>query len=101
MRFLQGTKGRIDKEQAVEVQGIAKRVFSMLRDLYEQRDVQDQQMQLMETLALGGKKQLMLVSCGGERFLVGGGSEGIETIVPVKTERLREYPAKNQDEICH
>jgi flagellar biogenesis protein FliO len=101
MRFLQGTKGRIDREQAVEVQGIAKRVFSMLRDLYEQRDVQDQQMQLMETLALGGKKQLMLVSCGGERFLVGGGSEGIETIVPVKTERLREYPAKNQDEICH
>jgi hypothetical protein len=100
MWLLQGPKGRIDREQAVEVQGIARRVFSMLRDLYEQRDVQDKQLQLMETLALGGKKQLMLVSCGGERFLVGGGSEGVETIVRVETEQLHECVVKNSDQIC-
>jgi len=100
MRLLQGTDGRVGRKRAVEVQGIARRMFNILRDLYEQRDVQDRQMQLVETLALGGKKQLMLVSCGGERFLVGGGSEGIETIVRVKTEELHECLAKNPDEIC-
>jgi flagellar biogenesis protein FliO len=40
-------------------------------------------MQLVETLSLGGKRQLMLVQCGAEQFLVGGGLETVETIVQV------------------
>jgi hypothetical protein len=28
----------------------------------------------------------MLVTCGGESFLVGGGMDSVETIVPLKTE---------------
>ncbi len=51
------------------------------------RERPDRQMQLIETLALGGKKQLMLVSCGGEQFLVGGGSESIDSIVRIGVER--------------
>ena len=32
-------------------------------------------MNLLETLHLSVRRQLMLVECGGERFLVGGGRE--------------------------
>jgi flagellar biogenesis protein FliO len=38
-------------------------------------------MQILETLPLGAKKQLLLVGCDGERFLVGTGAEGVQTIV--------------------
>ena len=53
------------------------------------------QMRVVETLALGGRKQLVLVSCAGERFLVGTGPEQVQTIVRVRPEaagaaRLRE-----------
>ena len=44
------------------------------------------QMRVVETLALGAKNKLVLVSCGGERFLVGTGSETIGTIVRVRGE---------------
>ena len=44
------------------------------------------QMRVVETLALGAKHKLVLVSCGGERFLVGTGSETIGTIVRVRAE---------------
>jgi flagellar biogenesis protein FliO len=40
---------------------------------------------LLETLPLGGKRQLMLVSYAGEHFLVGGGPESLETIVRVRS----------------
>jgi flagellar biogenesis protein FliO len=55
------------------------------------------QMQLLETLPLGGKRQLMLVQCGTEQFLVGGGLESVETIVKVAgtTDTLRQ-----QDDLC-
>ena len=48
------------------------------------RNGQQRLMKVVETLPLGGKRQLMLVSCGGEHFLVGGGLESVETIVRVK-----------------
>jgi flagellar biogenesis protein FliO len=40
-------------------------------------------LQIIETLPLGGRRQLTLILCDGERFLVGGGTDGIETIVRV------------------
>lgn len=42
------------------------------------------QMKLVETLALGGRKHLLLVVCGGESFLVGTGAESVQTIVHVR-----------------
>lgn len=39
------------------------------------------QMELLETLPLGPKRQLMLVRCGDERFLVGGSLDQVQTIV--------------------
>ncbi len=44
------------------------------------------QMRVVETLAIGPKKQLVLVSCGGERFLVGTGADSVQTIVRVGPE---------------
>jgi flagellar biogenesis protein FliO len=84
---------------APAVQGLAGWVLGLLRGL-GQREAQVKEMQLIETLALGGKRQLMLVSCGGERFLVGGGLESVETIVRVKSEGLVGLQTRNLGEIC-
>jgi flagellar biogenesis protein FliO len=47
------------------------------------------QMKLVETLALGGKRQLMLVSCGEKKFLVGAGADGVQTIVAITADEVR------------
>ncbi len=39
------------------------------------------QLQMLETLPLGGKRQLILVSCAGELYLVGAGADGVQSIV--------------------
>lgn len=41
-------------------------------------------MELVETLPLGGKRQLMLVLCDGQRVLVGAGSDGVHSITEMK-----------------
>ena len=40
-------------------------------------------MELLETLSLGGKRQLMLVVCDGHRYLVGVGADSVSTITEV------------------
>lgn len=42
-------------------------------------------MELVETLNLGGKRQLMLVLCEGQRFLVGAGAEEVQSIINIQT----------------
>lgn len=66
-----------------EVQGLAGWVLNRVRGWRGESAVPRKQMRLVETLPLGGKRQLMLVACGEEHFLVGGGMESIETIVRV------------------
>ena len=41
-------------------------------------------MQVLETLPLGGRRQLALVRCGEDEFLVGMSGDGVSTIVPVR-----------------
>jgi flagellar biogenesis protein FliO len=64
-----------------ELEGLAAWVLTRLRVLRGVRSAERKQMRLLETLSLGGKRQLMLVECGDERYLVGGGPEGVQTIV--------------------
>jgi len=45
------------------------------------RGKSQKRMQVIETLSLGAKKQLVLVSCDGDRFLVGTGPDHVQTIV--------------------
>ncbi len=50
---------------------------------------EERRMKLAETLSLGGKRQLMLVICDGQRFLVGTSGEGVGTIVAVTDAPVR------------
>ena len=40
-------------------------------------------MQLVETISLGGRRQLSLVRCGTQQFLIGCGADQVQTIVLV------------------
>lgn len=104
MRFLQRAEQRELKNQATtaapEVQGLAGWVMGLLRGWRGQREMQRKQLRLVETLSLGGKRQLMLVTCGGESFLVGGGMESVETIVRLKAEVSLDVVARSLDGTC-
>jgi flagellar biogenesis protein FliO len=104
MRVLQGTgQKELNKVAAVafpEVQGLAGWVLGLLRGWRGQSDMQRKQLRLVETLPLGGKRQLMLVTCAGESFLVGGGTESVETIVQLKAKPSLDVVAKSLDGIC-
>jgi flagellar biogenesis protein FliO len=82
---------------AAKVDGLAGWVLALLRSRCGQREG-EQKLRVVETLPLGGKRQLMLVTCGGESFLVGGGLDSVETIVRVSAERSVDAPSK--DESC-
>lgn len=79
-----------------EGQGLASWVLNLLRGWRSQCEAQRKELRLVETLPLGGKRQLMLVTCAGESFLVGGGSESVETIVRLES----NVAAKNLDVQC-
>jgi flagellar biogenesis protein FliO len=104
MRVLQGVKQEGRKRAAAaatyEVQGLAGWVLGVLHSLRGRRKVQRRQLQLVETLPLGGKRQLMLVTCAGESFLVGGGLESVETIVRLKAEVPLDVVVASLDGTC-
>lgn len=85
---------------AHEVQGVAGWVLGLLRGWRSRPEMQRKQLRLVETLPLGGKRQLMLVTCAGESFLVGGGVESVETIVRVKAEASLDVAAKSLGGTC-
>lgn len=44
----------------------------------------EREIELIEMLSLGGRRQLILIRCAGERFLVGGSLDRIETMVKLE-----------------
>jgi hypothetical protein len=104
MRILQGAGQRELKVTATtaepEMPGLAGCVLNLLQSWRGQREVQRKQLRLVETLRLGGKMQLMLVTCAGESFLVGGGLESVETIVRLKAEASLDVATKSLGEPC-
>lgn len=84
----------------VDAQGLAGLVLEWLRGRRGLREVRSKQMNLIETLPLGGKRHLMLISCAGERFLVGGGLETVETIVRIAPEIVPKAIAQDLDATC-
>jgi len=104
MRVLQGTEqkelNKVAMTSTPELQGLAGWVLGVLRGWRGQREMQQKQLRLVETLPLGGKRQLMLVTCAGESFLVGGGMESIETIVRLKPEVSPDVVEKSLDGTC-
>jgi flagellar biogenesis protein FliO len=102
MRVLSGQEelNTVATIAAPEVQGVAGWLLGLLRGWRAQRETQRKQLRLVETLSLGGKRQLMLVTCGGESFLVGGGMDSVETIVRLKNEVSLDVVAKSLDGTC-
>jgi flagellar biogenesis protein FliO len=70
-------------------EGIAAWVLNKLLTFRGRSATEKRELSLLETLSLGGKRQLILVACGGQRYLVGVGPESVQTIVLV----LRETKA--------
>jgi hypothetical protein len=103
MRELQKTRHKelngAAAKAVFEVQGLAGWALGQWRGLRCRREVHRRQLRLVETLPLGGKRQLMLVTCGGESFLVGGGMDSVETIVPLKNE-VSQDATTGLDESC-
>jgi flagellar biogenesis protein FliO len=104
MQRLQGTRHKELNGPAAkavfEMQGLAGWVMGQLGSLRSRREIRQRQLRLVETLSLGGKRQLMLVTCGEESFLVGGGMDSVETIVRLKNEVSPDVMTPGLDESC-
>jgi hypothetical protein len=55
-----------------------------------QRGRGQRRMELVETLQLGGKRQLMLVVCDGQRYLVGAGGDAIGSIEAIAPRQVED-----------
>lgn len=76
-------------ERASEVDGLAGwllGIFGRVNLQWAQPRVQRKHMRVVEQLNLGGRRQLTLVSCDGERFLVGSGPDAVQTMTRVRPE---------------
>lgn len=75
-------------------------LYRLLQRVGKERQQVTRQMHLLETLPLGGRKQLMLIGCAGERFLVGGSLERVEIIVRVEGEISHGAIVKETPQKC-
>ena len=101
MRIWQGSRqDELNKMSIPDMRGLVGWVLELVRGFRGHRETQRKQLRLVETLSLGGKRQLLLVTCAGESFLVGGGMESVETIVRLKAEVSLDSEAKDQDQPC-
>jgi flagellar biogenesis protein FliO len=98
MELVQGFTRRQEIEKTAPVGGLAGWVVGALQGRVRikwragaQRRMQ--QMQLLETLPLGGKRQVMLIACDGEQYLVGCGPDTVATIVKVTQTLVEARPA--------
>jgi hypothetical protein len=58
-------------------------------------------MELVERLELGGKRQLMLVVCDGQRYLLGAGGDGVHSITEMRSQAERSSGAvSGGDSFC-
>lgn len=100
MQILQRTSRMSMTKASPEQTSLAEWLLGLLRGIRSQRQHTVKEMHLLEILPLGGKRQLMLVSCAGERFLIGGGVESVETIVRVQSAVLPDGITKKLDGPC-
>ncbi|HZY73895.1 MAG TPA: flagellar biosynthetic protein FliO [Edaphobacter sp.] len=101
MQLLQGMQEAGEASVPGRPCGLAGWMPKILQRLCRESQSETRLMHLVETLPLGGKRRLMLVSCAGEHFLVGGGPESLETIVRVgPLARLRDMREKNSSGTC-
>jgi flagellar biosynthetic protein FliO len=81
MQNMQAAGQSSERPRPRELEGLAAWVLARFRALRGVHSSEHKQMRVLETLSLGAKRQLMLVECGSDRYLVGCGGESIQTIV--------------------
>ena len=74
--FMKKVQGRDDRGGRGLAGWVVTRVAA-----WREKSGRARELELMETLALGGRRQLMLVRFAGGRFLVGCGADGVQSIV--------------------
>jgi hypothetical protein len=77
---------RVQRAESLNPGGLAGWVLGLIRGSETRKTAKH--LRVVEHLALGGRRQLTLVVCDGERFLVGGSADGVETIVRVGTQSV-------------
>ncbi len=100
MQLLHGARSMKNTKASRNQTGLVGWMLGFMQSLRAESQPVVKQMHLLETLPLGGKRQLVLVSCGGERFLVGGSLESIETIVRIQGEVSPGLTVKKLDGTC-
>src|ERR1700722_16263514 len=81
-------------------EGLAAWVLRVLRRWRNSTVAEPRQMRVVETLALGGRRQLTLVVCGRERFLVGVSAENVDAIVRVHSDNRAEADLQTTPDGC-
>lgn len=97
MRFLQNKRRMANGKTSPNQLGLAEWILKFMRGMRIEGEPATKQLHLLETLALGGKRQLTLISCGGAHFLVGGSVETVETIVQIQGEAFSNVSVKKLD----
>jgi hypothetical protein len=67
---------------------VISRVVAAVRHAFAGRASSRRRMNLLETLQLGGKRQLMLVLCDGQKYLVGAGSDSVHSIAEIREQKI-------------
>ncbi|RZU39577.1 flagellar biosynthetic protein FliO [Edaphobacter modestus] len=83
-------------ESAIQ-HGLAGVLLRMWANRRSAKAVRPREIELLETFSLGGRRELMLVRCAGERFLVGGSFDRIETMVKLEAGSAE---ATQRDGLC-
>jgi flagellar biogenesis protein FliO len=79
-----------------EQRGIVGWIQDRLVMLRRRHGVVKREMHLLETLSLGGRRQLMLVECRTRLYLVGVGAESVETIVGITEQPFVSLGTKDE-----
>jgi flagellar biogenesis protein FliO len=105
MRLPQVADGELRAETnapaAPGIQGVVGWMLSLCRSKRAERELRHKQLRLIQTLHLGGKRQLLLVECSGERFLLGGGPDNVQTIVRLQGVSRSDHEEKNEVDPWH
>jgi hypothetical protein len=79
----------LDVKIHLPANGLAGAALSSIRRLVRggfagmRRERAERHMRLIETLQLGGKRQLLLLVCDGRRYLAGTGGDSVQSIVEI------------------
>ena len=84
MRDMVQNVGSGGREKEWTQQGLAGVLMRLLRDRWTVKTSVARKLQVIETISLGGKRQISLVRCGSEHFLAGGGFESVTAIVKLE-----------------